>query len=118
MPITDPRGKARALYDARRARTQIKPFTDEDPTLGMADGYAVQKELVDLILAEGDSIVGYKVGLTSKPMQKMIGVDSPDFAPILASTALTSGGEVSLSTLIQPKMEAEVIAVMGSRLQG
>ena len=84
----------------------------------MADGYAVQKELVDLILADGDSIVGYKVGLTSKPMQKMIGVDSPDFAPILGSTAYGDGGAVSLATLIQPKMEAEVIAVMGSRLQG
>src|SRR3954468_24853122 len=117
-PITDAAAKARALYDARRDRVQIKPFTDDDPTLGMAEGYAVQKELVDLIVADGDTIVGYKVGLTSKPMQKMIGVDSPDFAPILASTALTSGDEVSLSTLIQPKMEAEVIAVMGSRIQG
>ena len=118
MPITDAPGKARALYAARRDRVQIKPFTDDDPTLGMSDGYAVQKELVDLILADGDAIVGYKVGLTSKPMQKMIGVDSPDFAPILRSTAHADGGTVSLSTLIQPKMEAEVIAVMGERLQG
>lgn len=118
MPVTDAPGKARALYEARRDRVQIAPFTDEDPTLGMSDGYAVQQELVRLILADGDAVVGYKVGLTSKPMQRMIGVDSPDFAPILASTALTDGGTVSLSTLIQPKMEAEVIAVMGSRLQG
>lgn len=118
MPITDAPGKARALYDARRERRQIPPFTDDDPTLEMADGYAVQRELVDLILADGDAIVGYKVGLTSKPMQKMIGVDSPDFAPILASTVYADGDTVSLSTLIQPKMEAEVIAVMGQRLQG
>jgi len=118
MPITDAPGKARALYDARRDGVQIKPFTDDDPTLGMADGYAVQKELVDLILADGDTVVGYKVGLTSRPMQKMIGVDSPDFAPILASTTYADGDAVSLSTLIQPKMEAEIVAVMGSRLQG
>src|SRR3954447_2815804 len=118
MPITDAPGKARALYAARRDRVQITPFTDDDPTLGLADGYAVQQELVDLILADGDSIVGYKVGLTSKPMQRMIGVDSPDFAPILGSTAYVDGSTVSLSTLIQPKMEAEVIAVIGSRLQG
>jgi 2-keto-4-pentenoate hydratase len=118
MPITDAPGKARALYDARRDRVQIAPFTDDDPTLGMADGYAVQKELVDLILADGDTIVGYKVGLTSKPMQQMIGVDSPDFAPILASTAYVDGGTVSLSTLIQPRMEAEIVAVLGTRLQG
>ena len=118
MPITDAPGKARALYDARRDRVQIPPFTDEDPTLGMSDGYAVQRELVDLILADGDTIVGYKVGLTSKPMQQMIGVDSPDYGPILASTVYADGDTVSMATLIQPKMEAEIIAVMGERLQG
>jgi 2-keto-4-pentenoate hydratase len=51
MPITDVPGKARALYDARRDRTPIPPFTDTDATLGMADGYAVQRALVDLIRA-------------------------------------------------------------------
>ena len=118
MPITDPVAKAKELYQARQERVAIAPFTDEDPTLGMADGYAVQAELTRMILDDGDLIIGYKVGLTSKPMQKMIGVDSPDFAPILRSTAHADGGTVSLSTLIQPKMEAEVIAVMGERLQG
>jgi 2-keto-4-pentenoate hydratase len=118
VPVTDAPAKARALYEARRDRTPIAPFTDEDPDLGMADGYAVQQELVDLILADGDTIVGYKVGLTSKPMQQMIGVDSPDFAPILASTVHLDGGTVSMASLIQPKMEAEIIAVMGERLQG
>jgi 2-keto-4-pentenoate hydratase len=118
MPITDAPGKARALYDARRDRVQIALFTDVDPTLGMSDGYAVQKELVQLILDDGDAIVGYKVGLTSKPMQKMIGVDSPDYGPVLRSTAYSDGDAVSMSTLIQPKMEAEIVAVMGSRLEG
>jgi 2-keto-4-pentenoate hydratase len=118
MAITDAPGKARALYEARRDRVQIKPFTDGDPTLGMSDGYAVQKELVSLLLDDGDAIVGYKVGLTSTPMQQMIGVDSPDFAPILRSTAHADGDSVSLSCLIQPKVEAEIVAVMGSRLQG
>ena len=118
MPITDVPGKARALYDARRTRTQIPPFTDEDPTLGMADGYAVQKDLVELILGDGDTIIGYKVGLTSKPMQKMIGVDSPDYGPVLGSTLYADRGEVSMSDFIQPKMEAEIVAVMGSELRG
>ena len=56
MPLTDAPGKARALYDARRSRQQIEPFTDADPDLGMADGYAVQQELVKLLLADGDSV--------------------------------------------------------------
>jgi 2-keto-4-pentenoate hydratase len=118
VPITDVPGKARALYDARRNRQAIEPFTDADPTLGMADGYAVQAELVRLLLADGDTINGYKVGLTSKPMQKMIGVDSPDYGPVLASTVYRNGDEVSVSRFIQPKIEAEIVFVLGTELRG
>ena len=72
MPVQDAKAKAKALYEARRSRVPIPPFTDEDPSLGMADGYAIQKELVPLLLADGDRIVGYKVGVTSAAMQRLI----------------------------------------------
>jgi 2-keto-4-pentenoate hydratase len=118
MPVTDAPAKARALYEARRTRVPIAPFTDEDPSLGMADGYAIQRELVPLLLADGDRIVGYKVGLTSKPMQKLIGVDSPDYGPVFASTLFGDGDEVPLDRFIAPKVEAEIVFVLGSRLAG
>ncbi|MDN5931297.1 MAG: fumarylacetoacetate hydrolase family protein [Pseudonocardia sp.] len=118
MPVTDAPAKARALYDARRTRVPIAPFTDEDPSLGMADGYAVQRELIALLLADGDRIIGHKVGLTSKPMQKMIGVDSPDHGPVLASTVYRDGDTIPLGRFIQPKIEAEIVFVLGSPLQG
>ena len=118
MPLTDAPGKARALYEARQSRRQIEPFTDADPDLGMADGYAVQQELVKLLLADGDRIVGYKVGLTSKPMQKMIGVDTPDYGPVLGSTVYADGDAVPVSAFIQPKIEAEIAFVLGSPLAG
>ncbi|WP_439378868.1 2-keto-4-pentenoate hydratase [Amycolatopsis lexingtonensis] len=116
--MKDPREKARALYDARRTRTPIPPFTDAEPALGMADGYAVQRELIDLLLADGDHIVGYKVGLTSEPMQKMIGVDSPDYGPVLYSTVYRDGDDIPLSRFIAPKLEAEIVFVLGDRLEG
>ncbi|WP_214369882.1 2-keto-4-pentenoate hydratase [Pseudonocardia sp. H11422] len=118
MPVTDAPAKAQALYDARRTRVPIAPFTDDDPSLGMADGYAVQQELVKLLLADGDRIIGYKVGLTSKPMQKVIGVDSPDYGPVLASTVYRDGDTIPLDRFIQPKIEAEIVFVLGERLQG
>jgi 2-keto-4-pentenoate hydratase len=118
MPLTDVPGKARALYEARRTRQAIAPFTDADPDLGMADGYAVQQELTRLLLADGDRIVGYKVGLTSKPMQQMIGVDQPDYGPVLASTVYSDGDIISAGSFIQPKLEAEIAFVLGSPLAG
>ncbi len=118
MPVTDAPAKARALYDARRTRVPIPPFTDDDPTLGMADGYAIQRELIDLLLADGDRIIGHKVGLTSKPMQQMVGVDSPDYGPVLASTVYRDGDTVPVSRFIAPKVEAEIVFVLGERLMG
>jgi 2-keto-4-pentenoate hydratase len=116
--ITDVEGKAKALYEARRNRVAIAPFTDEDPSLGMAEGYAVQAELVKLILADGDRIIGYKAGLTSKPMRTMLGVDQPDYGPILASTVYKDGDAISVSRFIQPKVEAEIVLVLGDELRG
>jgi 2-keto-4-pentenoate hydratase len=118
MPVTDAPAKARALYDARRTRVPIPPFTDDDPTLGMADGYAIQRELIELLLADGDRIVGHKVGLTSKPMQKMVGVDSPDYGPVLASTVYRDGDTIPAGRFIAPKIEAEIVFVIGERLEG
>jgi 2-keto-4-pentenoate hydratase len=111
----DPQVTARALYEARRARVPIPPF---GAGLGAEDGYAIQQELVKLLLADGDRIVGHKVGLTSKPMQRLIGMDSPDYGPVLASTVYASGAGVPASRFIQPKLEAELGFVLGAPLRG
>jgi 2-keto-4-pentenoate hydratase len=116
--VTDPAGKARALYEARRTGVPIPPFTDADPGLDMADGYAIQRQLVPMLLAGGDRVVGYKVGLTSKAMQRMIGVDSPDFGPVLGSTVYADGDAIPLNRFIQPKIEAEIVFVLGQPLAG
>lgn len=118
MPIADPAAAAAALYEARRTGSPIEPFTDTDPGLGLADGYAVQQHLVRMLLADGETIAGYKVGLTSRPMQQMLGVDSPDYGPVLASTVYPSGAELPLGRFIQPRMEAEIVFVLGRRLAG
>ncbi|GAA3146696.1 fumarylacetoacetate hydrolase family protein [Planomonospora alba] len=115
---TSAAAKARALYDARRFRRPIPPFTDAEPGLTMADGYAVQRELLALLLADGDRVIGHKVGATSKAMQRLIGLDSPDYGPVLASTVYADGDTVPLDRFIAPKLEAEIVFVLGDRLEG
>jgi len=78
----------------------------------------VQEHLVRMLLADGERIAGYKVGLTSRPMQQMVGVDSPDYGPVLASTVYPSGARVPLRRFIQPMIEAEIVFVLGERLAG
>lgn len=116
--ISQARDRARALYEARAKRVPIAPFTDQDPSLDMADGYAVQRELTAMLLADGEAVIGYKAGLTSAPMQQMFGVDTPDYGPVFASTVLANGSIVSTEAFIAPKVEAEIVFRLGSPLRG
>lgn len=116
--VTQPRVKARALYQARVTRRPIAPFTDAEPSLGMDDGYAIQRELMAMLLDDGDRIIGYKAGLTSAPMQRMFGVDTPDYGPVLASTLFQDGDTIRLQDFISPKVEAEIVFRLRTRLRG
>ncbi|MDT0464456.1 2-keto-4-pentenoate hydratase [Streptomyces gibsoniae] len=110
--------RARALYDARSKGVPIAPFTDTDPGLGAEDGYAVQRELLGLLLADGERVVGYKAGLTSAAMQDMFETRTPDYGPVLASTVHASGTTVDASAFIAPKVEAEIVFRLGRPLRG
>ncbi len=107
-----------ALYTARRSGLPIEPLTDAHPGMTMGDAYRVQRDLVTRLLADGDRVVGYKLGLTSAPMQRMFAVDSPDFAPVLASHVHPDGAEVAASSFIRPRVEAEIALVLSSDLAG
>jgi 2-keto-4-pentenoate hydratase len=109
---------AAALYGARSTLVPIPPLTEADPDLTMADGYLVQQGVVRRYLDDGDRIVGYKLGLTSKPMQTMLGVDSPDFAPVMASHVNVDGSAIEAAAFIAPRLEAEIALVLGEELAG
>ena len=109
---------AERLFQAWRTQTPTHPLTDDEPGMTLQDGYAVQQGIVRRLLAEGDRVVGYKLGLTSKPMQEMLGVDSPDLAPVMASHLRGDGAAIDTASFIQPKMEAEIAFVLGRDLQG
>lgn len=110
--------RALALYEAKATRVPIAPFTDTDPAMSMADGYAVQREVIRMLLGDGDRVVGYKVGLTSAPIQRRFGVNTPDYCPVMASTLYTTGDRVPREAFIAPKVEAEIAFRLGTRLAG
>ena len=108
--------RAEALYVARRDRRPIEPFTDSDPAMTTDDAYAVQSRFTILLLADGDAISGYKLGLTSKAMQQMMGISDPDYGPVLYS--MIHDGELDTSSFIRPKAEAEIALVLDQPLAG
>jgi len=70
--------------------------------------YAVQQGLVRARIAGGVSVVGRKIGATSKAVQDQLGVDQPDFGYLLSDMDISQDDPISMRTLVQPRVEAEV----------
>ena len=70
--------------------------------------YAVQQGLVRARIAGGVSVVGRKIGATSKAVQDQLGVDQPDFGYLLSDMDVSHDAPISMRTLVQPRVEAEV----------
>lgn len=109
---------AQRLIAAERECAPIPPFTDEFPDMTVGEAYRIQKAVVDARREAGDRIVGWKVGLTSRAMQEMMGVDQPDYGPVLASMLVGDGDAVPVAELIQPRVEAEIAVVLDRPLKG
>lgn len=109
---------ALALREARSNRRPIDPISGTFGITDLATAYAVAGENNRLRLAEGAKIVGKKIGLTSRAVQKQLGVDQPDFGILYDDMELLNNGEVCMNRLMQPKIEAEVAFVVGRDLDG
>ena len=70
---------AALLDQAEQSRVPLSPLSQEYPTLTPAQAYAIQSAWLDLKLARGARIIGRKIGLTSRAMQELLGVDQPDY---------------------------------------
>jgi 2-keto-4-pentenoate hydratase len=106
------------LLTAERSREPIDQPSVEHPDMDASDAYRVQQAVVAARLAEGESIVGWKVGLTSQAMRDQLGVDTPDYGPILSNYLVPDGGSIPRSALIAPRVEAEIGFVLGAPLAG
>jgi len=78
--------------------------------------YAVQDVNTRHWLAAGRRLVGRKIGLTSKVVQKQLGVDQPDFGMLYADMAYGDGEEIPSGALIAPKIEGEISFVLADDL--
>jgi 2-keto-4-pentenoate hydratase len=80
----------------------------------LAAAYAVQRGLVQRRLATGATVVGRKIGATSEAVQRQLGVDQPDFGYLLDVMDVSDEHPISMQTLLQPRVEAEVAFVMAT----
>ncbi|WP_426357524.1 2-oxopent-4-enoate hydratase [Pseudocolwellia sp. HL-MZ19] len=107
------------LYKALRTGKQIKPLTEEYPDISIDDAYQISLHLNKLRLADGEKIIGKKIGVTSKAVMNMLKVDQPDFGFLTDKMVFSQGEDVIISDqLIQPKAEGEIAFILKSDLVG
>ncbi|MFV9452262.1 2-oxo-hept-4-ene-1,7-dioate hydratase [Rhodococcus sp. NM-2] len=109
---------ARRLYEAEKTRVPIRQLSLQYPSMTIDDAYAVQRALVDLKAADGRSVRGRKIGLTSKVMQRAVSISEPDYGAIFDDMFFDDGGTVPAGRFIRPRIEVELAFILGEDLKG
>lgn len=112
------RQAAEALATAEAKRQPIAPLSENYPDIDVASAYAIQLLQIQARVERGEVVRGHKVGLASRAMQKMIGVDEPDYGHLLASMFVNEGQPIKAAELCAPMAEMEIGFVLGRKLSG
>ncbi|GAA3834315.1 2-keto-4-pentenoate hydratase [Nocardioides panacisoli] len=96
------------LVLAQEKRVPCAAVRDLIGTDDLESAYAVQQGIVQRRLAGGSRVVGRKIGATSEAVQRQLGVDQPDFGYLFDDMDVSGRERVSMESLLQPRVEAEV----------
>lgn len=106
------------LAQAERSREAITPLTAAYPDIDVVDAYEIQLINIRQRVAEGARVLGHKVGLSSKAMQQMMGVDEPDYGHLLDEMQVFEDTPVKAGRYLLPRVEVEVAFILGADLPG
>ena len=120
MPLTESQitELSQALMNAQETATPITNVVDQYPDITIADAYAVHKKTFDTRISNGDTVIGRKIGLSSKAAQEMFNADSPAYGNLFASMLVLEGEPISMSGLCRPMLEGETAFVLKNDLKG
>ena len=108
------------LYRALRSQSTLVPLTERESDITIEDAYHISLHMVGLrVERDGETIVGKKIGVTSAPVQEMLGVYQPDFGFLTDAMHYEDGAEIPIAgNLIQPRAEGEIAFRLKSDLVG
>lgn len=109
---------ATVLIEAARTKRQAEQLSKRFPTIDFDDAYAIQAETVRRRVAEGRRVIGYKIGLTSKAMQRSSGIDEPDYGILLDDMMYADGAKIKAADFCVPRVEVELSFVLSKPLKG
>jgi 2-oxopent-4-enoate/cis-2-oxohex-4-enoate hydratase len=106
------------LYQALVKREAVAPLTDREPGITIEDAYQIQLRMIQRRIDRGETVVGKKIGVTSKVVMNMLQVDQPDFGHLLSGMVFNEGEPIRIDTMIAPRAEAEVAFILKHDLSG
>jgi 2-oxopent-4-enoate/cis-2-oxohex-4-enoate hydratase len=106
------------LYRALRERATVEPLTTRFPRVTTEDAYLISRRMLMRRIGDGERVVGKKIGVTSRAVQSMLDVHTPDFGWLTDAMRFDDGQDVPVAPLIQPRAEAELAFVLARELRG
>ena len=120
MPLSEAERRkcVEILLDAEKEKKQAVQLSVTYPHITIEDSYAISTAVAQHKIKAGARLIGHKVGLTSKAMQRSSMIDEPDFGFILDDQMIADGAKVKHADYCKPRVEVELAFVMGKRLIG
>ncbi len=106
------------LFTALRERRAIAPLSPRDDSLTIDDAYQISLNFLERRTQDGEQVVGKKIGLTSKPVQDMLGVHQPDFGFLTDWMQVADEVDLAQKAMIAPRCEAEIAFILRDQLTG
>lgn len=105
------------LIKAVTTRTAIGPLTDRW-SFTVDEAYDIQDAVLARAFAQGESVAGAKLGLTSRAKQQQMGVSEALYGWFTDSHRLDPGQPLDSKSLIQPRAEPEIAFLTSGDLEG
>jgi 2-oxo-hept-3-ene-1,7-dioate hydratase len=106
------------LMAAANECKQAAQLSTTFPDITLEDSYAISIEMAKRRIAAGARLIGHKVGLTSKAMQRSSQIDEPDYGHLFDTMMIPDGAKVPHDRYCLPRIEVELAFVLGKRLLG
>jgi 2-oxo-3-hexenedioate decarboxylase len=111
MTTLDTEAVAEKVLAALDTRSQVAPFTDQDPAFSPEQAYAVTAHLRQRRTARGEKHAGRKIGFTNRGIWQQYNVTAPIWGDMFDTTVrdLSQSKTLSLASFVEPRIEPEIV---------
>jgi 2-oxo-3-hexenedioate decarboxylase len=104
--------------DQAAVNAKAIPQLSADTPVTLEEAYQIQAQSIDKRIQRGESLIGVKVGFTSRAKMIQMGVDDLIWGRLTDAMLVEDGGELDLSAYVHPRVEPEIAFLLKKPLSG